>query len=509
MSTSENKRIAKNTLLLYIRMAFLMAITLYTSRIILQVLGVTDYGIYNVVGGVVTMLGFLGSSLSGATSRFITFELGTGNFDNVKRVFRCAITIHYILAIVIFILAETICFWFVMNKMVIPNDRMIAAIWVYQCSIVTFIVSILSVPYNALIIAHEQMKAFAYISIFEAVTKLIVVFMLKYTNLDRLILYAILILIVQIFIRLLYTIYCNRHFSESSARWLWDKNISRKMAIYAGWTMNGDLAVIGYTQGINILLNLFFGPTVNAARGIAVQVQSAVNQFFGNFQMAVRPQITKLYAQGELQHMHNLIINSCKYSYYLILIVAVPILANTEFILNLWLDNVPEHAVAFTQIMIIVCINGAFSQPTIMAIHATGNIKVFQIVEGSLLLLVLPISYIFLKYKNISSETVLIIYLIIEFITQFVRVYIVYPKIKLPIKKYFTDILYPAIKVSTPIILAFFSLFTYLSANNLTTFIVYLTIDILFISIIIYLIGLNKQEKNYIFKFVKQKIHKI
>ncbi len=510
MSTvaENNKRIAKNTVLLYIRMIFLMGVTLYSSRIILKALGVVDFGIYNVVGGVVTMLGFLSSSLGGATSRFITFELGRGSEGDVGKVFRCAVTVHYIMAIIAFVLAETVGLWFVMEKMVIPANRMTAAFWVYQCSVVTFIVSILSVPYNALIIAHERMNAFAYISIFEALAKLAVVVLLLWINSDRLILYAALILVVQVVIRILYSVYCNRHFTESSARWLWNKELSRRIAVYAGWTTNGYLAIVGYTQGINILLNLFFGPMVNAARGVAVQVQSAVSQFFGNFQMAVRPQITKLYAQGDMQYMHTLILNSSRYSFYLILLVALPIFINTEYILQLWLSEVPEHTVAFTRLMILSCMNEAFKGPTIMAIHATGDIKKFQIIEGTLLLTVVPVAYFFLKYAHISSEMVFVVYLIIETITQLVRVWIVYPRVQLAKRKYLTDVLIPAFKVTIPIIAIGFILYRYCATSSFVGLIGNSLLCALSTLLILFFVGLRKHERLMLIEKAKCFIHK-
>ena len=465
-TTSENnKRIAKNTALLYIRMIFLMAVTLYTSRVILQMLGVTDFGIYSVVGGVVSMLGFMSGSLSGATSRFITFELGRGKDGNVKTVFRCAASIHYVLAGIILLLAETIGLWFVMQKLVIPPERMMAALWVYQCSVLTFIVSIISAPYNALIIAHERMGAFAYISIFETIVKLLVVISLAWSVFDRLATYAVLLLVVQVVVRLVYTLYCNRHFPETDSRWMWNKELSRKMFVYTGWTLNGNLAVIGYTQGINILLNLFFGPAVNAARGFAVQVQAAVNQFFSNFQMAVRPQIVKSYAQDNLVYMHKLILVSSRYSFFLILLISFPLLVNTEYILQLWLGEVPAHTVAFTRLMVLACMNYALSQPTIMAIHATGDLKKFQLIEGSMLLMVIPIAYLLLKYARISPESVFIVYLVIETVTQLVRVWIVYPRVRLAKRKYITEVLWPIAKVCLPLLPAGWYLYQYTASS--------------------------------------------
>ena len=496
-TSDKSKRIARNTMLLYFRMIFLMLISLYTSRMILQVLGVTDFGIYNVVGGVVTMLGFVSGSLSGATSRFITFELGKGVSGDVKRVFRCAVTVHYILSFIVFVLAETIGIWFVLNKMVIPDDRIIAALWVYQCSVGTLIVSILSVPYNALIIAHERMDAFAYISIVEALAKLLLVALIVFTPFDSLITFAINLFVIQIIIRLLYTLYCSKQFPETSSKWLWDKKISSSIAKYAGWTMNGNLAVVGYTQGINILLNLFFGPVVNAARGISVQVQSAVLQFFSNFQTAVRPQITKSYAQGNLDYMHSLVLNSSRYSFYLIIFIALPILINTEYILTLWLGQIPEHTVIFTRLMIVACMNESFRGPTIIAIHATGDLKKFQMIEGTLLLTIIPVAYLLLKFYHISPEGVVIVYLMTEIITQFVRVWIVYPRISLSRKMYFKEILNPIFKVVLILLLLAMPLSSF-SATNFLELLLNSLICCFGSFIVIWFIGINTLERETI-----------
>ena len=448
MSNAENnKRIAKNTALLYVRMLFIMAVTLYTSRVILQALGVTDFGIYNVVGGVVAMFGFINGSLSGASSRFITFALGQGDEAELRRVFNCVVTIHYLIAAVVFLLAETVGLWFVLTQLVIPPERLTAAFWVYQSAVVTLVVMLAATPFNALIIAHERMSAFAYISVLEVVAKLGIVLLLSLILFDKLIVYAVLLVVVQVMVRLAYSRYCGRHFPESHYRLLWDKERSREIFAYAGWTMNGNLAVIGYTQGLNVLLNLFFGPAVNAARGIAVQVQAAVNQFFTNFQMAVNPQITKSWAQNDLGYMHRLVLSSSRYSFYLMLLVSLPILYETEYILHLWLGQVPAHTVNFVRIMILVGMNYTLSGPTIMAIHATGDLKKFQLIEGSMLLTVVPVAYVLLKFAHISAESVFIVYFCIEVVTQLVRVWIVYPRVGLAKRKYLTKVLWPIGKV--------------------------------------------------------------
>ena len=309
-NTANNKRIAKNTLLLYFRMLFIMAINLYTSRIVLKILGIEDFGIYNAVGGIVAMFGFLTSAMSISTQRYITYELGKNNLKQLNKIFNTSITIHAVISVIILILAETIGLWFLYNKMTIPIERLNAALWTYQASIASAIILIMSIPYNATIIAHEKMSAFAYISVLEVVLKLAIVYLLLISNFDKLKLYSTLILIVQLIIRIIYGQYCKKHFLETKIHFIKDKSLFKEMLSFAGWNLWGNCAGIASTQGVNILLNIFFGPHINAARGIAVQVQGAVNQFASNFQTAINPQITKSYAQGDYNYMHNLIFSS-------------------------------------------------------------------------------------------------------------------------------------------------------------------------------------------------------
>lgn len=296
--TVNNKRIAKNTLLLYVRTLFIMLVTLYTSRVVLNTLGVSDYGIYNVVGGVVAMFGFINASMSSATQRYITFALGKGDIADLRKIFSTALQIHVLIAALIVVLGETVGLWFMYTQMQIPADRMDAAFWVLQCSILSTVVMIISVPYNADIVAHEKMSAFAYISILEAVLKLAVVYVLVVFSYDKLVLYAFLILAVQLFIRFCYSRYCNKHFPESRYRHVWNKPLFKEMTGFAGWSMFENISFVCFSQGLNLLLNVFFGPIVNAARAIAFQVQNAIQQFLANFQMAINPQITKTYVSS-------------------------------------------------------------------------------------------------------------------------------------------------------------------------------------------------------------------
>lgn len=495
-TSQNNKRIAKNTLLLYIRMLFMMAISLYTSRVVLNTLGVEDYGIYNVVGGVVAMFGFINSSMSSATQRYITFALGKGNFKNLQKVFSTALQIHVLISVLIIILGETVGLWFMYEKMQIPADRMDAAFWVLQCSIVSTVIMILSVPYNADIIAHEKMSAFAYISIVEAILKLVIVYMLLISPFDKLIFYAFLILIVQILIRFCYSLYCNKHFKESKYRRTWDKHLFKEMTGFAGWSMFGNLSSVLYGQGLNMLLNVFFGPVVNAARAIAVQVQSAIQQFVGNFQMALNPQITKTYAKGELNEMYNLMFRSARFSFYLLFLISLPILIETNIILKFWLKVVPDNTIIFLRIIICISLIYTLSNPLMIANQATGRVKRYQAICGSIQLLILPISYVILLL-GYPAYSVFIVHFAIELLTQFVRMLILKPLIGLQIKAYIN---YIYIRV---FIVAIFSSIIPLATclimeDTIIRFLLVLFISLISVLIIVYNIGLSNDERSFI-----------
>ena len=501
--SQDNKRIAYNTILLYIRMLFLVLISLYTSRVVLKVLGIEDYGINNVVAGIITVLSFITSSLSGASSRFITFALGKGDFFELKRVFNNIVCIHILFAITILIIGETIGLWFIMNKLNIPENRQLAAFWVYQFSIITAMGSFISMPYNAAIIAHEKMSTFAYLTIGDAILKLIAVYLLTILPYDKLIMYAGMILCIQLFDFAIYIIYCNKMFPETKIKsFKIEKNTFKEIFSYAGWTMNGSLAVLGYTQGLNILLNIFFNPTINAARGIAVQVQSIVNNFSTNFQMAINPQLTKNYATGDYDRMHELIILSSKFSVFLLLIICIPIILEIEIILKWWLNEYPENACLFLRLILITSIQYSLANPIITSIHAVGQVKKFQLIEASLLLTIVPISYLFLKYFNTAPQSVFIIHILIETITQIARIYIVLPKIKMSKKKYLNQVIKPIILVGifSPIA----PTITFLFFNkDLLSFILVITISTFSTICFTYLFGCNRKEQKIIQTKVK------
>lgn len=506
-TAQNNKRIAKNTLLLYVRMLFMMAISLYTSRVVLNTLGVEDYGIYNVVGGVVAMFGFINGSMSSATQRYITFALGKDNFENLQKVFSTTLQIHILIAVLIVILGETVGLWFMYEKMQIPADRMDAAFWVLQCSIISTVVMIVSVPYNADIIAHEKMSAFAYISILEAVLKLAIVYVLLIGTFDKLILYAVLLLAVQILIRCCYSIYCNKHFKETIYKHVWDKHLFKEMTGFAGWSMFGNLSAVLFGQGLNMLLNVFFGPVVNAARAIAVQVQNAIQQFVGNFQMALNPQITKTYAKGEMNEMQKLMFRSARFSFYLLFFLSLPVLFETNFILTIWLKTVPENTVIFLRIMICTSLIYALANPLIIANQATGKVKRYQAVCGSILLLILPVSYIVLKL-GFPAYSVFIVHFVMESITQLARMIILRPLIGICIREYFKYIYTPVILVVLCSVILPFVVYESMNDTVLRFFTVCI-VCVISVVTVAYTIGLSRNERIFVRSKAAEVYHKI
>lgn len=407
-NAENNKRIARNTLLLYFRMLLTMAVALYTSRVVLATLGIEDFGIYNVIGGVVAMFAIISSTLSAAVSRFITVELGRNDFEQLKRVFSTSVTIHLFLAIIILLVAEIGGGWFIYNKMVIPQERLNAAFWVFQCSVLTFIVNLLSVPYNAAIVAHERMSAFAYVSIVEVLLKLLLVYLLVLFSFDKLIMYSFLLMVVAVIIRFIYGYYCKKHFEECTYHYVWDKSLFKEIMAFAGWNFIGASAGILRTQGINILLNLFGGPVVNAARGISAQVHAAIQSFVANFMTALNPQITKSYASGDYVYMMKLIERGTRFSFYLFFLLSLPVIIETKRILSIWLVEVPEHTVNFVRLILIFAMIETLSGALITTMLATGKIKKYQIVVGGLQLMNFPVSYLLLKMGLFPEITVVV-----------------------------------------------------------------------------------------------------
>ena len=500
-TSDNNKRIAKNTLLLYFRMLFMMVVSLYTSRVILNALGVEDFGIYNVVGGVVAMFTVISGSLSAAISRFITYELGKGDQSKLNRIFSASVTIQLLLSLIIVVLIESVGVWFLNAKMTIPEDRMAAANWVLQFSIITFVINLISVPYNAAIIAHEKMSAFAYISILEAVCKLVIAFLIIVSPIDKLIFYAILMCAVSIIVRFTYGHYCKKHFAECNYHFHWDKEILKKMFGFAGWNFIGASSAVLRDQGGNIVINLFYGPSVNAARGIASQVNSAVMGFVTNFMTALNPQITKSYASGDREYMMTLVYQGARLSFYMLLLLSLPILVNTHYILVIWLKLVPEHAVLFVQLILIFAMSESISNPLITAMLATGKIRNYQIVVGGLQMLNLPISYICLRL-GAMPESVLIVAIVISQCCLAARLYMLRGLIGLSsimyLKKvYFNVVMVTVVSVILP------SLLAHSMSESFISFVFLSLVAIASAALTEFFIGCNKKERAFIVNKVR------
>lgn len=410
-TNSNNKRIAKNTGMLYIRMLVTMAISLYSSRVFLNALGVVDYGLYNAVGGFVAVFATVTGSLSAAISRFLTYSLGENNIENLKDTFSTSIVIQIMLSIIIIVIAETIGLWFFANKMVIPGDRYFAAFWVYQLAVFSFILGLILIPFNASIIAHERMGAFAYISIYEALCKLLICFLIYYSPIDRLIFYSILFVIVSFSTSCIYVLYCRKHFEECSFRLKFDKKLISKMFGFASWNFIGSAGWIFRQQGGNILFNLFGGPAVNAANGIASALSGAAISFVTNFTTAYNPQITKSYASKDYKQLNQLLFYGPKMSFFMMLFIGLPIMINAEFILHLWLGTVPEYSVVLVRLIIIFSMSETLSTALVTAKLATGNIRNYQIIVGTIQLLSVPLAYVCLKL-GAPIESVYISYIL-------------------------------------------------------------------------------------------------
>lgn len=399
MENSSNKRVVKNTAYLYIRMVVVMAVALYTSRVILQVLGSSDFGIYNVVGGIVSLMAFINQALGSSSSRFLTYALGKGDRENIKKIFSASLNLHICVALLVFVVGETIGLWFLYNKMVIPDERMTAAFWVFQFSVITTMISFTQVPYNATLIAHENMSIYAYVGLYEAFSKLAIVYLLTISPTDKLIFYALLLMLNSLGIQLFYRIYTSVHYEECRFRLVKDGGLYRRLLSYSGWELFGGLAVVTQGQGINILLNMFFGPVVNAARAIAVQIQSATAMFLQNFLVAVRPQVVKSMADGNTKQMYNLTFYAAKFGYLLMLVLVLPLCFEIDFILKIWLGKtIPDNTNVFATIILVTYLMESYHSASLMPYHAIGKVNFGNSVGGCMMISALPIAYVLLRF---------------------------------------------------------------------------------------------------------------
>lgn len=498
-----NKRIAKNTLLLYFRLMITMCVGLYTSRIVLNALGVNDYGVYNVVGGVVAMFSLFTTSLSTAISRFFAFALGKQEYEKLNSVFSTSVNIQLVMALMIIAVAEILGVFF-LNRLNIPVERLDAAHCVFHFAVITFAINIISVPYNAAIIAYEKMSAFAYISILETVLKLVIAFLISVSSFDKLITYALLILVISVIIRITYGTYCRLNFKVCRYRFTFDKSLLKEMFGFAGWNFFGSGAYLFNTQGVNIVTNFFFGVTTNAARGITNQVENIVKQFVNSFTTAINPQITKSYAAGNLDYMHSLVCRGAKFSYLLMLFFVVPLMFEAETVMKLWLKVYPPEAPLFLRLSLIGTMFDMLGNSTANAAWATGNIKRYYIIISSIGCLIFPLSWVCFAL-GCDAYFSYIIFAVIYAIAMLAKVYIIKDLVKFPPKSFFADVLFKIIPVTIEaFILPVIAYYCLKNFGLLRFFAVVVASEISVVCSILAL-GLTKGEREAVIKTFKEK----
>ena len=492
--------------MLYIRMLFLMVVNLYTSRVILQALGVEDYGVYNAIAGFIAMFSMVSSAIAGAISRFITFVLGQGDKDKLKKVFSTAIIIQLTLAAIVVVLVEVVGVWFLNTHMTIPDGREVAANWVLQFALATFVLNLWSTPYNAALIAHEKMAAFAYIGIFEGVANLIIAFMVMYSPFDRLIVYGAFICLIALITRMIYNGYCKKHFDECIFKWTFDYNLFKEMFSFAGWNFIGSISGLLRDQGINILFNVFCGPIINAARGLAIQVQTAVFKFSSNFYVAVQPQITKSYASDNVDESHDLVLRSSRFAFLLLTALIVPLITETDFILQLWLKEVPAHTTAFVQIILLCTLIDSLSTPLIYLMLATGNIKRYQIVVGLFNFINFPVAWIIL-YCGGSPELAQLSIIFFSLGALILRISMLRPLTHFPVRDFMVSTVSRCLFIVTICFIVSLTISQKMD-NGLSRFILNFSVTELTLGILLLTIGLNTGEKKFIFEKVNAFINK-
>lgn len=491
---SSKSTIAKNTTLLYARTVLIMVVSLYTSRVILSMLGVEDYGVYSAIGGIIAFLSMVTGPIDGAISRFLTYEIGRGDKDRLRRYFSTGLTTMIIFAILSVIILETVGIWFLNNKMVIDENRVMAANWVLHLSIAAFVVNLISSPYRAIIIAHEKMSLFAYMGILDAVLKLAVAFLLMASPIDKLIYYAALLLVVSILVRFIYTVICNRKFEESrKAKIRLDRELFKEFFTFAGWNVFGAMASFCRGQGINILFNLFGGPVVNAAYGIAHHVNGAVGGFLNNFTTALNPSIIKSYAATQKDYMMSLVYQGARFSYFLVLIFAIPLILETEYVTQLWLGQTPDYSVAFIQFMLIYSLIESLSKTIMAGVHASGKIRTYQIVIGLFQVIILPISYILLRI-GYSPIVVLLSMVVVDIIAVFARMLMAKKIFNLSIRSYLWEVIAKTLFV-TIVALIVPILFRFFLDKTTSRFVIVLIVSILSTAFSVLYVGCSKTER--------------
>lgn len=507
MTESNNKTILKNTIFLYIRTLFLLVLGLYTSRVTMQALGIENYGIINVVGGFVSMFALISGSLTSACQRYLTFELGKPN-GNVQQVFSSTFYIHIILAIVVVILAETAGLYFVNSKLNLPSDKMYEVQWVFQCSVITFVLNLINIPYNALIVAHERMKSFAYISIVEGILKFLTVYSLLVLPYNSLILYSCFSLFSSMIIRTIYLWYCKRSFKQEATVCSVKETSSFKMIFgFAGWAFVGNTATLMNNQGLNMILNIFVGVTINAARGIASMVESTVSSFVYNFTTALNPQITKSFAQDDKLRFSELLDLGMRLSFFLMVFMSLPIIAVTPDVLDIWLGIYPDYAIPFIRITLIIAIVQAMANPFITGVCATGDIRNYQLVVGGVTLLNIPICYILLM---IGLDPMWVYYasLIMYVITFIIRLWFVRNKASIAISDYFKVLMLKLVPIALLSFAICYTTSLFVKTQTFLGLVIFAIISCSGIAAIIFLFGLKNNEKQFVLWFIQNRLMK-
>jgi O-antigen/teichoic acid export membrane protein len=485
-------------------MLLMMGVSLYTVKVVLNTLGAVDYGIYNVVGGVVSMFSFLSGTMASASQRFFAFELGRKNYEQLKKTFSMTMTIYAMIAVVILILSETVGLWFLNTRMTIPPERMEAANCIYQFSILSFMMTMFTVPYNASIIAHERMNVYAWVSIIEVVLKLAIVYILVVFSADKLKLYAVLTFSVTTLVTLIYRTYCKRKFEECRFSFCWDKKLLKEIINYSGWSLLGNSVSVVRNQGISILMNIFFNPVVNAAQAIATQINVTLMNFTNNFYTAVRPQIVKNYSSNNINELSKLIYSSAKYAYYLMFLLSIPIIFETQYILGLWLKNIPQYTVIFTQIIIINTLIEVINSPIIATIQATGNLKWYQLTTATVQLLLLPLAYICYKF-NLPPYCAYYVMILLSLIGNVPRLIIFHKITSVSAFDYLKKVILNICIVSIIAIIPLMALYQCFDETFLRMFLV-LLYDLFIVPIIIYFVGLERNERTYIIHYIHYQI---
>lgn len=501
-----NNTIAKNTILLYVRLILTMVVGLYTARVVLRTLGVSDYGLYEVVGGFISLFTIVNTVLASGTSRFITIAIGKGDLDELKMTFSTSFWLHIAFAIIFVVIIESFGLWFFFEKMNIPAGREYAAQWVFHLSVLATATSIIQVPFNSTLIAHEKMDIYAYISIYDVCMKLLIVYLLTISRLDKLVLYASLLCLVNITDIIIYQLYCRYKYEECRFLKLFNSGLVKKMLNFSIWNIFGNAALVGSGQGVNMIINVFYGTSVNAARGIANKVNGIVMQFVSSFLLAVNPQITKSYASGDINRMFDLSKNACKFGTMMMLLIGMPLIMEMDIILKLWLGEVPEHSVFFSRITLLQSFVMAMSRPMITILQATGRIKWTSLTVGLMLLSIVPLTYYLLDI-GVSIDVVYIINVIPWVLEVVAYMWFIKRYTGVHTSEYLTDVLYVIIVVCIVGTIPGYLLHIIIQSEIARLLIV---VPVTFLSLLLSVafIGLNKGQRTKIITYMLNKIRK-